>query len=64
MTGPKNPEITDQKEKSSEASQKQKNKNYEYKFPEGGWECSRCHNYNFKGRKECRRCKKPRTVMD
>ena len=22
-----------------------------YKFPDGGWECSKCQNYNFKGRK-------------
>jgi len=29
-----------------------------YDFPEGGWECSTCSNYNFKGRKCCYRCKK------
>ena len=35
-----------------------------FEFPEGGWECSKCQNYNFKGRKECNRCKKPRTTKD
>jgi len=29
-----------------------------FDFPEGGWECSTCSNYNFKGRKQCYRCKK------
>ena len=33
-------------------------------FPDGGWECSRCLNYNFKGRKECNRCKKIRSSVD
>lgn len=35
-----------------------------FEFPDGGWECSKCQNYNFKGRKQCRRCKKPKTVKD
>lgn len=35
-----------------------------FEFPEGGWECSKCQNYNFKGRKECNRCKKPKTTKD
>lgn len=35
-----------------------------FDFPDGGWECSKCQNYNFKGRKECHRCKKPKTVKD
>ena len=30
----------------------------DFKFPDGGWECGKCQNYNFKGRKECHRCKK------
>ena len=35
-----------------------------FEFPDGGWECSKCQNYNFKGRKECNRCKKARTTKD
>ena len=35
-----------------------------FEFPDGGWECSKCQNYNFKGRKECNRCKKVRTKQD
>lgn len=35
-----------------------------FEFPEGGWECSKCQNYNFKGRKECHRCKKPKSSKD
>lgn len=36
----------------------------DFKFPEGGWECSKCQNYNFKGRKECHRCKKTKSSED
>merc|ERR1712224_169883 len=32
-----------------------------FKFPEGGWYCNKCMNYNFKGRKACHRCKQPMT---
>jgi hypothetical protein len=35
-----------------------------FEFPEGGWECSKCQNYNFKGRKACFRCKKHKTEED
>ena len=35
-----------------------------YCFPEGGWECGKCQNYNFKGRKECFRCKKGKDSDD
>ena len=35
-----------------------------FEFPDGGWECHKCQNYNFKGRKECYRCKKPKSVED
>ena len=35
-----------------------------FRFPDGGWECSKCQNYNFKGRKNCHRCKKARTEED
>ena len=33
-------------------------------FPDGGWECNKCQNYNFKGRKECFRCKKAKSSDD
>jgi hypothetical protein len=36
----------------------------DFKFPDGGWECSKCQNYNFKGRKECHRCKKAKADDD
>lgn len=36
----------------------------DFKFPDGGWECSKCQNYNFKGRKECHRCKKSKAEDD
>ena len=35
-----------------------------YDFPDGGWECSNCTNYNFKGRTKCHRCKKGRSESD
>ena len=35
-----------------------------YKFPTGGWECSECLNYNFKGRNRCHRCKKWKNAAD
>lgn len=40
--------------KTSDKPKKQNN----FDFPDGGWECSKCQNYNFKGRKNCHRCKK------
>ena len=36
----------------------------EFRFPDGGWECSKCQNYNFKGRKTCNRCKKAKGSDD
>jgi hypothetical protein len=39
-------------------------KKNDFKFTDGGWECSKCQNYNFKGRKECHRCKKSKTEED
>ena len=35
-----------------------------FDFPEGGWECSKCQNYNFKGRDNCYRCKKDKSDED
>ena len=53
-----------QKNEDPDAYQSKKNKPCSFEFPDGGWECSKCQNYNFKGRKECHRCKKPKTVKD
>jgi hypothetical protein len=36
----------------------------QFEFPEGGWECHKCQNYNFKGRKACFRCKKSKDEQD
>ena len=36
----------------------------QFSFPDGGWECSKCQNYNFKGRKSCHRCKKAKCEAD
>ena len=35
-----------------------------FDFPDGGWECNKCQNYNFKGRKSCFRCKKAKSDDD
>jgi hypothetical protein len=35
-----------------------------FEFPDGGWECGKCQNYNFKGRKACYRCKKAKSGDD
>ena len=35
-----------------------------FSFPDGGWECNKCQNYNFKGRKACFRCKKTKCSED
>jgi hypothetical protein len=36
----------------------------EFAFPDGGWECSACCNYNFKGRKRCHRCTKAKNETE
>lgn len=53
-----------QMEEDLQQEQGKKNTPCCFDFPDGGWECSKCQNYNFKGRKECHRCKKPKTVKD
>jgi len=53
--------VADEKKEKPEKSEK---KNRHFDFPEGGWECSKCQNYNFKGRKECYRCKKAKSDDD
>eukprot|EP00357_Protocruzia_adherens_P031860 CAMPEP_0115036296 /NCGR_PEP_ID=MMETSP0216-20121206/42032_1 /TAXON_ID=223996 /ORGANISM="Protocruzia adherens, Strain Boccale" /LENGTH=589 /DNA_ID=CAMNT_0002416085 /DNA_START=156 /DNA_END=1926 /DNA_ORIENTATION=- len=35
-----------------------------FNFPDGGWVCSLCQNYNFAGRVKCNRCKKVKTCED
>ena len=35
-----------------------------FKFPDGGWVCSSCQNYNFYGRIKCNRCFKVKTEVD
>ena len=57
----KNKEKREYKPKNKSSAKKAKGT---FEFPDGGWECSKCQNYNFKGRKECNRCKKVRTVKD
>ena len=39
-------------------------KSESYVFPEGGWVCSKCDNYNFKNKKICHRCKKAKSSED
>ena len=36
----------------------------QYAFPDGGWVCSACQNYNFRGRLQCNRCSKIRDGND
>lgn len=35
-----------------------------FSFPDGGWVCSFCQNYNFYGRTKCNRCSKAKTKED
>lgn len=35
-----------------------------FSFPDGGWVCSFCQNYNFYGRVRCNRCTKNKTTED
>ena len=35
-----------------------------FAFPDGGWVCSQCQNYNFAGRVRCNRCTKQKTKSD
>jgi hypothetical protein len=55
---------TESKADQTEAVGKRRRKNRQFDFPEGGWECKKCQNYNFKGRKECFRCKKGKDDLD
>lgn len=59
---PKQVEATTAIEKKEKVEEKDKKP--QFNFPDGGWECNKCQNYNFKGRKECYRCKKAKTDLD
>jgi hypothetical protein len=50
------------KNDSSDEQASQKKDSFD--FPDGGWECNKCQNYNFKGRKQCFRCKKNKSSDD
>lgn len=52
-----------EKDKKSKEDDSMDKKNL-FNFPDGGWECNKCQNYNFKGRKECYRCKKAKDEQD
>jgi len=47
-----------------EEEETKKQSSEEFAFPDGGWECGMCNNYNFKGRAKCFRCKKVRDLKD
>ena len=36
----------------------------QFDFPDGGWVCADCQNYNFAGRAQCNRCKKRKGGQD
>ena len=42
----------------------EKKASQDFAFPDGGWECSACCNYNFKGRKRCHRCTKTKNESE
>lgn len=72
LTQAKNSEPHQQDRATSEISQvkivqekpaKQKSE-FDFDFPDGGWVCSGCQNYNFLGRQKCNRCHKQKTKLD
>ena len=40
------------------------NSSTNFNFPDGGWVCSQCQNYNFSGRVKCNRCNKGKSKLD
>lgn len=54
----------EEKAEISECSTDENSEKKNFEFPDGGWECSKCQNYNFKGRKACFRCKKSKGEED
>ena len=55
---------SEQPQATREGNERNDKKRRQFDFPDGGWECSKCQNYNFKGRKECHRCKKAKADDD
>jgi hypothetical protein len=51
-------------DQSCDSSSKKKSNKAQFKFPEGGWVCIGCQNYNFSGRVKCNRCGKSKTKDD
>ena len=45
-----------------EQSDRKMNPNFQ--FPESGWSCGACRNYNFSGREICNRCNKQKDQGD
>ena len=55
------------KKRNDDSARQQKGKVQEgndFSFPDGGWVCSQCQNYNFLGRVKCNRCQKPKSKLD
>ena len=46
------------------SSESDSNSKKGFSFPDGGWVCSLCKNYNFCGRMQCNRCNKKKTKED
>lgn len=66
---PHNPlqNVTNRTQKVPEKDKSQKKKageSKQFKFPEGGWVCLECENYNFQGPAKCNRCGKVKTKED
>jgi len=53
-----------QNEENDTANLKKKGQKSNFKFPDGGWVCLACQNYNFCGRVRCNRCGKNKTKDD
>ena len=52
------------KDQATDYSTKKNSSKAQFKFPEGGWVCLDCQNYNFCGRVKCNRCGKNKTKDD
>lgn len=50
--------------KNKRVSKNKKQKGNNFTFPDGGWVCSQCKNYNFYGRTKCNRCHKYKSKKD
>jgi hypothetical protein len=48
----------------TKAKQDARKQEDEFDFPDGGWVCSDCQNYNFYGRPKCNRCLKQKSKQD